>query len=524
MSFPRPALLSSLLALLLAALFVRRPFGTRPAISTSSGLLRGAEQDGVRMFKGVRYAQAPIGGLRWHPPMPFASNESLQSTSLGPSCIQQFMGNGPFFEGLFNAPPLQESEDCLFLNVWAPTSGTNLSTVFWIHGGGFTYGSASNLLYDGESLARNHGIIVVTINYRLNVFGFPASPEIPLEKTNLGFLDQELALSWVQQNIAHFGGDPVKVTIMGESAGSWSVSDMVSRHTPDSAPFRGAILLSGALRPAASPLGTGHLTFDAFSADLGCPMDAGPARLQCLRDVPASDIRTALHGPKNPTFMPVVDNVTAFSNTVVRLRSGLTARVPTIIGHTQDDGTIVTAGLLSDPSNLLVFLDIMLPGLFTPDQVQKLYPALSSAEIPAAAARDLLFLCPAHLWTQAAVDGGLKDVYRYAYGPVFDDLQAYPGAGAWHTSELPMIFGTYNATTAEPAERILSQTMQTLIANFVKNPTEPPAPNWERHNPRAPRLAKLAYNGNVAVGDVVEMADSSSFDGPCDLWDRLTGQ
>ncbi|KAF7373413.1 Carboxylic ester hydrolase [Mycena sanguinolenta] len=319
---------------LISALYVSFGSATPVFVSTTSGLLQGSQTDGVSSFKGIRFAEPPTGALRWEPPIPFISTSLQNVTTLGPSCVQQFpFASSALDQFLFNNPsdPPPEDEDCLFLNVWVPSSPEQkLPVLFWIHGGALSFGTASLPLYDSTSIAKNQDIIVVTINYRTNVFGFPGSPDLPLAENNLGFLDQELALRWVQENIAKFNGDPDQVTIMGQSAGSQSQSDALK-----------------------------HLDQSEFSL-----------------------------------FEPVVDNVTVF-----------------------------------------------------PDPLERIISEV---------AKDFLFLCPAELWSAATVGAGVPNVFRYTYGPVFADLQLFPGAGAWHTSELPEIFGTFNATTATAAEAVES--------------------------------------------------------------------
>ncbi|KAJ6476185.1 para-nitrobenzyl esterase, partial [Mycena sanguinolenta] len=416
--------------------------------------------------------------------------------------------------------PPPENEDCLFLNVWAPSSSKQkLPVLVWIYGGGLSFGTASLPTYDGTLLAANQDIILVSFNYRTNVFGFPGSPDLPLVGNNLGFLDQELALLWVRDNIAKFNGDPDQVTIMGQSAGAQSVSYAISRHSPGNAPFRAGIMLSGA-QVSTSPIPS-FMSFNNFSAAVGCTQAPGPARLACLKQVPASTIRSFTNGPTSGSFAPVVDDVTVFSDPLERIRTGLTARVPFIIGNTQNDGSVFAVGL----TDLSAFLTATFNGLVTADEVRPLYPAgLNDTQIISEVTKDVLFLCPAELWSGAAVGAGDSNVFRYTYGPVFADLQLFPGAGAWHTSELPEIFGTFNVTTATTAEATLSHTMQTLVANFVKDPMVAPAPNWPKYVPGnlTRTLAKLAYNGNVEARNVVQAVESDSVDLPCEaLWNNF---
>ncbi|KAJ7178182.1 liver carboxylesterase-like protein 1 precursor, partial [Mycena filopes] len=406
-------------------------------------------------FKGVRFAEPATGNLRWEPPVPFLSSNPQNVTTLGPSCLQQITSDFSRFifnTGGGNFPPPPESEDCHFLNIWAPasTGGKRLPVLVWIYGGSLAFGTASLPIYDGTALA-NQGIIFVSFNYRTNVFGFPGSPDLPLAANNLGFLDQELAFRWVQQNVARFGGDPKQVTIMGQSAGSLSVALAISRHSPATAPFRAGIMLSGAA-VSTSPTPS-FASFNNFSTAVGCTQTPGPARLACLKRVPAAAIQNFANGPTSGVFSPVVDSITVFSDPLQRIRSGLTARVPFIIGNTQDDGSVFALGLTDLPA----FLQSETQGLISAAQVRPLYPGLNDSLIISEIIKDNAFLCPAELWTGAAVGAGVLNVFRYTYGPVFADLQLFPGAGAWHSSELPEIFGTFlNSTSVSAPEVTLS--------------------------------------------------------------------
>ncbi|KAF7324603.1 Carboxylic ester hydrolase [Mycena kentingensis (nom. inval.)] len=488
--------------------------------STTSGKLHGSRDRGagVVSFKGVRFAHPPV---RWEAPVAFTSTAAQNATAFGAACVQQF--TSALSEQLFNNPddPPIESEDCLFLNVWAPEyaqkSSKKLPVALWIYGGSLSFGTASLPIYDGTSFAKDQNIIFVSFNYRTNVFGFPKSPDLRLTGNNLGFMDQELAIQWVQDNIAQLGGDPDKVTIMGESAGALSVSVAIARRAPGTAPFRAAVMFSGA-QPSTIPTPSFDV-FNAFASAVGCGQSPGDARMACLRQLPTEAIRNYTNQPTSGTFGPVVDNITTFSDPLQRIRSGKTANVPFIIGHMQDDGTLFTLGI----TDLTAFLNAISGGLVTADQVRPLYPGLSDEEIIWASYRDSTFLCIAHLWAGAAVGAGVSDVYRYAYGAVFDDLQKFPNAGAWHSSELFEVFGTYNRTTATPDEAELSRTMQTTIANFVKDPTTSPAPNWIKYVPgnTTSTLAKLSYTGNVHMNDVVDAVQSDSVDAPCALWDQF---
>ncbi|KAF7361464.1 Carboxylic ester hydrolase [Mycena sanguinolenta] len=499
-------------------------------VGTTSGLLHGTETNGrevptyavlpeliplaVSIFKGVRFGQAPTGSMRWEPPVAFTSTASQDASVLGPACVQQFPFVGAAInEKIFNTPPAPEDEDCLFLNVWAPSNARALPVVIWIYGGALTFGTAWTPEYDGASLAANQNIIVVSFNYRTNVFGFPESPDLPLTGNNLGFLDQELAFQWVQSNIANFGGDPTKVTIMGQSAGARSVAAAYVRHASGTAPFSSAIMLSGAVESVLPT--TSFPSFNAMAAAVGCDQSPGAARLACLKQVPASTIRNFTNGPFSLTWTSLVDNVTVFSDPLLRIRNGQTANVPFIIGNTQNDGSLFAL----NQNNLTTYLNKTFGDLLTAAEVRAFYPSdLSDNEVISELVKDFTFHCPAELFG-APLRLGWEPQMCIVIRAVFADLQLFPNAGAWHSSELFEIFGTY-PSDATPSEKALSLTMQAIVANFARNPTVAPAPNWPKYLPgnTTSTLAQLAYDGNVDLTNVVQTIVSDSLDSPCALW------
>ncbi|KAF9261721.1 alpha/beta-hydrolase [Marasmius fiardii PR-910] len=410
-------------------------------IATTSGRLRGGIEDGVLSFKGVRFGQAPTGSLRWRPPVAYRSSAVQNTTNLGPSCVQQFpFAIAQLAEFLYNNPPPPEDEDCLFLNVWVPisTAPSKLKPVLvWIYGGGFEFGTGSLQMYDGASLARNQDMIVVSFNYRTNVFGFPSAPDLPVTENNLGLLDQELAFKWVHENIVHFGGDLNRVTIMGHSAGSWSVAAAINRNQEG---FNAGIMLSGApLVPANVPLN--FVPFNDFVRTTNCTQSPGPSRLDCLRKIPAPVIRNWTNGPSGGTFGVIVDNLTFYGDELGRILAHKTGRTPLVIGNALNDGSVFILGI----TNLTVLLQTTLPGVpISADQVRSFYPGKNETQVIEEFSTDLTFKCPTSLWTATLIRSRIKNVFRYTYGAVFPDTQFFPNAGAWHGSELEVIFGTFN--------------------------------------------------------------------------------
>lgn len=200
----------------------------QPVIQTKSGKLRGANQDGIAVFKGIPFAAPPVGQFRWRPPQPVAAWQGVRDAlEFGPDCAQAGWGGSP------GTITKGSSEDCLYLNLWAPAKAkAKLPVMVWIHGGGFVGGSGSSPETFGDQFARQ-GVVLVTINYRLGRLGFFAHPALRQEhpeepKGNYGYMDQIAALQWVQENIAAFGGDPKNVTVFGFSAGGVSVHSLMT--------------------------------------------------------------------------------------------------------------------------------------------------------------------------------------------------------------------------------------------------------------------------------------------------------
>ena len=267
---------AALVALTVAAIGAA-PAGAAPrATIAGGGVVRGAAVPGGDVFRGLPYAAAPVGNLRWRAPRPPAAWRGVRdATQFGPSCPQA--------PSLF-APPGPQSEDCLYLNVVTPTlrHRAHLPVLVWIHGGGLTQDGARN--YDGSKLAAA-GAVVVTINYRLGALGFLAHPALASRPGgpagNYGLMDQQAALRWVQRNIARFGGDPHDVTLAGQSAGGLSVLAHLVSHGSRGL-FQRAIVQSGAFALTQQPLADAEAAGQAFAAKAGCPDQTA----RCLRRLP----------------------------------------------------------------------------------------------------------------------------------------------------------------------------------------------------------------------------------------------
>lgn len=314
-----------------------------PIIHIDDGAVQGRVNGNVVEYLGIPYAAPPVGELRWMPPKaPAAWSDTRDATAFGPACGQVNL------LGVF-AGPVNYNEDCLYLNVIKPASAPddgNLPVLFWIHGGGFLDGAASD--YDASKLANDGNIVVVTINYRLGPFGFFSHPALNNEghlAINYGLLDQQFALKWVHDNIAEFGGNPDDITLSGQSAGGASVAfniisplsrDMVSK----------AIIQSSASYLTTIPLSVAEQKGIAFSKAANCGDGDDAATAACLRRLPAEDL-LKLFEPEE-TFgpywiTPVADGKILPKGGADAFASGDFARIPIMNGSTEDEGSFFAA-------------------------------------------------------------------------------------------------------------------------------------------------------------------------------------
>ena len=309
-----------------------------PEVKIYDGKLLGTYNETAKVysFKGIPYAAPPVGKLRWEPPQPVTKWMGTHpAKDFGARCMQ-----GRVFEDMVfrdNGP----SENCLSLNVWTPSLVKNakLPVMFWIHGGGFAAGGSSEPRQDGENLAKR-GVIIVSLNYRLNIFGFFSYPELTAASShhasgNYGLLDMVAALEWVRKNIAAFGGDPKKVTIFGESAGSWAVSDLMATPLTKGMIAR-AIGESGAAFSDTSLATPTLAKSETDNAEFATSI--GASSLEALRTMPAEDLLKAALKPGITRFSPVVDGYFLPEPVPEIYAAGKQAHVPLLAGWNKDEG------------------------------------------------------------------------------------------------------------------------------------------------------------------------------------------
>ncbi len=480
------------------------PAGARahPRVRIATGVIEGTvAPSGVRMFRGIPYAAPPVGALRWKAPQPVTPWKGVRpAAGFGPQCMQL-----PIFSDMvFRSNGV--SEDCLYLNVWQPTAaraGARLPVLVYFFGGGFIAGDGSEYRYDGESLATK-GIVTVTLNYRLGVFGFLAHPDLTRESPyhgsgDYGLLDQAAALGWVRRNIAAFGGDPNRVTIAGESAGSISVSAQMA--SPLSRKLiAGAIGESGALIAPTMPpvplaeaeqVGLKFATFVGEATSSPAAADAGAQlSLARLREMPA-DTLLALASRRGAPRLPVSIDGYFLTATPARVfAAGGQARVPLLVGwNTEESGW---RGFMGNRRPTPENYDTAVHQAFgkVADELLRVLPASDSAQVVAAArllagARFIAF--STWKWAELQEQTSGRRVFRYLYAhprpaPVTPGTTP-PPTGAVHSAEIEYALGnlaTNKVYAWTPEDHRVSEVLEGYFANFVKtgNPNGPGLPAW----------------------------------------------
>jgi para-nitrobenzyl esterase len=446
-------------ALVFAALLPLSAAITEP-VKIDTGLVSGTAglNPDVRIFEGIPYAAPPVGDLRWKTPKPAAKWEGVrEATKFGANCEQRQANGGGFPPNGGIRPEPGMSEDCLFLNVYTAAKGAKEKrpVMVWIHGGALTSGAGG--IYNGEGLAAK-GAVVVSINYRMGVFGYFSHPELSKESDrnasgNYGFLDQVAALEWVQKNIAAFGGDPKRVTIFGESAGSWSVNYLTASPLAKGL-FQRAIGESGAEFAPTRKLA------DAEKAG---------AKLGTLAELRAKSA-DELNKIQGGYLGPVVDGYFLPDEVETIYAQGKQNDVPTLIGSNEDEGTLFTpATTKGDSFKQLAsrrFGDNA--GAFL-----KLYPFTSDAEArraQAASMRDQTFGWEMRTWARMQTKTGKSKVFMYFFSHVPPGIR--PELGAQHGAEIAYVFDYPNHKNATDTpwadyDRKLADAVSSYWYNFA---------------------------------------------------------
>jgi para-nitrobenzyl esterase len=465
------------------------PAGRR--IHIKAGLIEGLreQRNGValRVFKGVPYAAPPVGKLRWRAPQPVAHWQGVRKTRhFAARCMQRPV----FSDMVFRSDGM--SEDCLYLNVWTPAhaAGAKLPVLVYFYGGGFIAGDGSEPRYDGASLAAR-GIVTVTVNYRLGVFGFLALPALaahsPHHATgNYGLLDQNAALRWVKANIARFGGDPRQVTIGGESAGSMSVSAQMASPLSRNLIAR-AIGESGALIAplAPTPLATAQQQGEAFAKQVGAKS------LAALRAMPAATLLKAAGASASPSFGPDIDGYFLPRRPVEIDKRGAQAHVPLLVGSNSQEGfyTTVLKDKLPTPANYRAALKRLFGK--QANRALALYPGHSKVQVKRSAtalASDMFTAHSTWRWMNLQRRTGRAPVYYYYFARARPTKRhpapgERPAPGAVHSAEIEYALGNLRSNRVYSwtrADRKVSRIMEGYFAHFIKtgNPNAAGLPRW----------------------------------------------
>jgi para-nitrobenzyl esterase len=470
-------------------------------VATDRGPVQGTVQGGVREFLGIPYAAAPVGSLRWQPAQDHARWQGvLDTTHFGSPC--------PQVGGLFG--PGSTDEDCLFLNVYTPARldpGDRYPVMFWIHGGALVSGAAS--LYDPAALVA-HGVVVITINYRLGALGFLAHPALATSpggpSGNYGLTDQQAALRWTQRNAGRFGGDARNVTIFGESAGGLSVhSQLVSPLARGL--FAKAITESGAYQMVQQSLAQAEAAGSQYAAGAGCPDQTAA----CLRALPVS----TLLAHQAPIYNPDLDGAVLTQSIGPALASGQFSHVPVVEGTNHDEWRLFVAGTelsthvpLSAAGYVPAIAATLRVSAAVADAIAARYPlgAFSSPSVAlSAVGTDAIFACNA----QTAVTALSRQVpaFQYEFADPDAPMRFLPPVsfptGAYHAAELQYLFDLPQSPVAgaglTPGQERLSRAMVRSWTQFARtgSPNSPRTPFWPRAG-AGMRLETLAPPAPVA--------------------------
>ena len=465
-------------------------------VMVEHGLVQGASENGLAVYRGIPFAAPPVGDLRWHAPLPAAKWEGVrQTTKFGPSPIQ----------GSRNGPDM--SEDCLYLNVWTPAKSTNdhIPVLVWIYGGGFGAGATSDPGYNGEQLAKK-GVVFVSIAYRVGPLGFLAHPELSAETTNhvsgnYALLDMIAGLQWVQKNIAAFGGDPNMVTIFGESAGGIAVS-MLCASPQAKGLFHGAISQSGGSfgppRPTTFPGENMKRLPDAERDGEAYAKRAGVSSIAELRKL-APDKLPPGRG------WPIIDGWVIPDDQHKLYEAGKYNDLPVLIGYNSDEGASFSPP--KTPEDYIANVNKRY-GKFADDLINA-YP-VGTNTVPKTARdlmRDAAFGWHTWSWARLQSQAGKSKVFYYYF-----DQHAQKAEGSWHGMDVAYVFQHLNPRSPK-TDLEISDAMSTYWANFAKHgdPNGEGVPAWptfSASNPQVMYFAQTPHIGPVPSAESLKVLDA----------------
>lgn len=506
-----PLLAVALLAMGLSSVAgsAREP-GQPAPVRVEGGMIAGTRADGVERFFGVPYAAPPVGDLRWRAPRPVKAWTGIRAASaFSPVCRQTV----PWITD-------PQSEDCLYLNIWAPKAAKKLPVMVWIHGGGFFGGAGSQPGYDGTRLTQQ-GVIVVTLNYRLGLFGFFAHPELSAESPakasgNQGFLDQIAALRWVKRNIAAFGGDPTRVTVMGESAGSVSIGALVV-----------SPLAKGLFQRAIAESGNIGVPFDASENAVADRRQAeaegaafakglGAAHLADLR---AIDADTLIH--KSWVPRPIVDHHVLREDMTATYRGHRQNDVPIMVGWNADEGKDLAPEILATSSFTAARHSALLAQLLGHAPSAKVladYPAATDAEAEASIFHFTTDFWGWRMWRWAELQAQGRSskayVYYFVHSPAEPATPCGYGCKAGHGAEIRHVFDQLDQEPRawSPGDRQLTREIVGYWTNFAKagDPNGDGLPAWPAFTGAKAEVRRLGTAAEIQARGALPDFDSFS--------------
>jgi para-nitrobenzyl esterase len=465
-----------------------------PIVKTNAGLVSGTEKNGIQIFKGIPFAAPPVGDLRWKAPQPVTPWKDVKvCNAFGASPMQA--APVPFMcwseEYLIPATPI--AEDCLYLNVWAPKKGAEKKAVLvYIYGGGFRSGGTGCDIYDGMAMAKKD-VVFVSINYRVGVFGFLAHPDLSSEsdkKTsgNYALLDMVAALQWVHDNIAHFGGDPNKVTIAGQSAGAFAVNFLAASPLTKGL-IHGAIAESGGSILPSSIRPKMHLK-EAEAVGIEFAKSLGANGIKDLRNKSAQEILAA-----NPGMVgPFEDGYVVPSSMYNTYLNNQQNDIPTLLGWNLDDK------IMGMPLSAKEYVESIHKQYGAKaNKLLAQYPAATDAEAAASQgdlSRDQTFGVQGYTWASLQSEQGKSPVYVYSFNRKLPPSSPANDFGAFHTGEVPYAYNNLHTVKNRPftkADFELADQMSSYWANFTKtgNPNGTGLLKWPAYEKKTKQVIQF---------------------------------
>ena len=466
-------------------------------VKTENGQVSGIKSGDISIFMGIPFAAPPVGELRWKAPAPVKDWKGvLKCDKFSASPMQRNPVPFMMWTEEFITPPANLSEDCLYLNVWTPakSSKDKLPVFVWIYGGGFSSGSAACAVYDGEEMAKK-GVIFVSFNYRVGVLGFMAHPDLSSESANkvsgnYGLLDQIAALVWIKKNIEAFGGDPQKVTIAGQSAGSMSVCALVASPLAKGL-FRGAIAESGGIL-------NGRMNSSLADAEKSGVAFMGKLKTSNIDELRKKSADELINAAGN--FGVVTDGYVIPSDVFDAFKNGKFNDVEMMAGWVTGDGSLMGGENLTPDK----YKEQAIKNYGDKsEEFLKLFPGNTNDQVSVSLKQSGLMqfaALPAYLW--AGFSNKKAYIYEFSHVPV--DKPDFPNYGAFHTSEVPFALHTLHLWKRpwRDIDFAVEKTMNDYWVNFVKNgnPNGKDLPEWKVYDKQVGNIMEIGDQSKLTPG------------------------